>query len=214
MNIMYTSNENFTDGSRLIIKGYVKITDLETGDIVLDKSNDINPENMSYAIAQSLGSEIDGGGLSLGSIYQMRFGNGGTTIIAGEDRVNYKKPRTSTLSSLYNDTYGKNINHSMDSTVDSNYNSIKSIHIPGQTFSDIVVTCTLGLGEPQDQAESDKATVAGVAGSSVTKDLYVFDELGLYDYSGKHLTHIIFHPIQKSANRILQIKYTIRIQLV
>lgn len=206
--------KNFCDGPRLIVKGHVKITDLETNSIVLDKSNDINPENMSYAIAQALGAESDNSGLSLGSIYQMRFGNGGTTIIAGEDRVNYKKPRISTLSSLYNDTYGKNINSILDRTVDSNYNSIKAIHVPGQTFSDIVVTCTLGLGEPQDQAESDTAVIAGVDGSTNAKDTYVFDELGLYDYSGKHLTHIIFHPIQKSANRVLQILYTIRIQLV
>ena len=166
---------------------------------------------MSYAIAQSLCAEQDSTGKMLGSIYQMRFGNGGTTIIAGEDRINYKKPRTSTLSSLYSDRYGKVVNRSLDPTVDVNYNSVKAIHIPGQVFSDIVVTATLGLGEPTGQAESDRAFIAGIAAE---KDAFVFDELGLYDYSGKHLTHIIFHPIQKSANRILQIKYTIRIQLV
>ncbi len=44
---------------------------------------------------------------------------------------------------------------------------------------------------------------------------YVFDELGLYTDgdSGMALSHIIFHPVEKSANRILQIKYTVRVQL-
>lgn len=204
----------FYESRRLIVKGFVTIIDMLTSEILVQDSNDINPENMTHAIVQALGAETSTDGGILGSIYQMRFGNGGTTIIAGEDRVNYKKPRTSTLSSLYNDTYGKSINKTLDTSVDSNYNSIKSVHIPGQTFSDIVITCTLGLGEPSSQSETDQTSVAGIDGSSSTKDLFVFDELGLFDYSGKHLTHIIFHPIQKSANRILQIKYTIRFQIV
>jgi len=45
---------------------------------------------------------------------------------------------------------------------------------------------------------------------------FVFDELGLKSYSptgeGKLLTHVVFHPVQKSLNRLLQIDYTIRIQ--
>ena len=45
---------------------------------------------------------------------------------------------------------------------------------------------------------------------------FVFDELGLKWYNpagtGKLLTHVVFHPIQKSLNRLLQIDYTIRVQ--
>lgn len=208
---MEQNDLKYNDLPRLMMKGHVHITDLDTGEVVFDGCNDINAENMSYAISQALCAEKDMNGNTLGAIYQMRFGNGGTTIIAGEDRINYKTPRVSTLSALYSDSYGKTINKSLDNSVDANYNSVKSVHIPGQTFSDLVATCTLGLGEPSTQAASDRSRVAGVNGE---KDKFVFDELGLYDYSGKHLTHIIFHPIQKSANRILQIKYTIRIQLV
>ena len=198
----------------IIAKGFVKIIDINTGEVLVDGCNDINPENLSYAIAQALCAEtaLDGG--LLGAIYQMRFGNGGTTVIAGEDRIFYRKPRTSTISSLYNDTYGKVINKSLDSSVDSNYNSVRAVHIPGQVYSDIIATCTLQMNEPTNQSATDSATIAGVSTSQTEKDEYVFDELGLYDYSGKHLTHIIFHPIQKASNRILQIKYTIRIQLV
>ena len=37
------------------------------------------------------------------------------------------------------------------------------------------------------------------------------DELGTVTSPGKFLTHLIFHPIEKSANRKLEIIYTIRI---
>ena len=42
------------------------------------------------------------------------------------------------------------------------------------------------------------------------------DELGLKAYSpdgeGRLLTHVIFHPVQKSLNRLIQIDYTVRVQ--
>jgi hypothetical protein len=50
---------------------------------------------------------------------------------------------------------------------------------------------------------------------------FVFDELGLFGYvtgaSGLGaglplLTHVIFSPVQKSLNRLIQIEYTVRIQ--
>ena len=191
--------------AKLIIKGYVKITDADTGEVLVEDSNDIHPENMSYTIAQSIA------GNSNGSISQMRFGNGGTSIVAAQDIVKYKEPNIVGLSTLYNQTYSKNINSAIDSSVDSNYNSVQAIHISGQVFSDIVCTCTLGLSEPSDAQNNDRAQIAGTASDA---EVYLFDELALYDSENKHLTHIIFHPIQKSKNRVLQILYTVRIQLI
>jgi hypothetical protein len=81
-------------------------------------------------------------------------------------------------------------------------------HISGATYSDILVSCLLDYGEPLEQEAFDNSQ--DLSGN------FVFDELGLKAYSptgtGKLLTHVIFHPVQKSLNRLLQIDYTIRIQ--
>lgn len=131
--------------------------------------------------------------------------NGGT-IVLSTGRVTYKKPRVSSLGGLYSPTYSKNINSNITSGVESDYNSVTVNHIPGQVYTDIICLCTLGLGEPEDQNVSSSTDMEGK---------YVFDEIGLYTDgdTGIPLSHIIFHPVEKSANRILQIKYTVRIQL-
>ena len=49
--------------------------------------------------------------------------------------------------------------------------------------------------------------------------LFIFNELGLKSKgiagrnSGYLLSHIVFHPVQKSANRVIQIIYTLRIRV-
>ena len=66
----------------------------------------------------------------------------------------------------------------------------------------------LDYGEPSGQEANDTATD--------TENQYVFDELGLLSYSptgqGRLLTHVVFHPVQKSLNRLIQIDYTVRVQ--
>ena len=66
----------------------------------------------------------------------------------------------------------------------------------------------LDYGEPSGQDAFDTA-------ASQTNN-YVFDELGLRSYSadgsGRLITHVIFHPVQKSLNRLIQIDYTVRVQ--
>ena len=85
---------------------------------------------------------------------------------------------------------------------------MESRHISGATYSDIVISCLLDYGEPVGQQAFDNSV--DMSGS------YVFDELGLKSYNptgeGKLLTHVVFHPVQKSLNRLLQVDYTIRVQ--
>jgi hypothetical protein len=87
-------------------------------------------------------------------------------------------------------------------------NKMEVRHISGATYSDILISCLLDYGEPIDQEAFDNS--ADLSGN------FVFDELGLKSYNpsgeGKLLTHVIFHPVQKSLNRLLQIDYTIRVQ--
>ena len=88
---------------------------------------------------------------------------------------------------------------------DHDRNKLETRHVSGTNYTDIVVTCLLDYGEPSGQDAFDTATN--------TDNSYVFDELGLRSYSssgtGRLITHVIFHPVQKSLNRLIQIDYTV-----
>ena len=113
-------------------------------------------------------------------------------------------------SDLYNPTYYKTVDDTSDQNTDPAQNKMEVRHVPGTVYSDIVVTCLLDYNEPGGQENFDNST--DLNGS------YVFDELGLKGYNnagaglGKLLTHVIFHPVQKSLNRKIQVEYTVRIQ--
>ena len=100
----------------------------------------------------------------------------------------------------YNQTYVKNVDHSQ--TEDTENNIVIS-HVGGNNYSDIIITCTLGYNEPSDQDEFDTAVN--------NNGDYIFDELGIRLQTGEYISHVIFHPVQKSANRKIQVIYTVRI---
>ena len=183
-------------------EGHIKIFDPETGEVFQDKRNAIHYENMSVAIVNSLSNQ------GQGTVYEMAFGSGGTTVDP-TGLITYLTPNTvGSNSSLYNQTYTKVIDQSSIANADPVRNKMEVRHISGATYSDIVITCTLDYGEPDDQQAFD---------NSVNMDSnFVFDELGLKWYNpngtGKLLTHVVFHPVQKSLNRLLQVDYTIRVQ--
>ena len=183
-------------------EGHIKIFDPETGEVYQDKRNAIHYENMSVAIVNSLSNQGEG------TVYEMAFGSGGTTVDP-TGLITYLTPNTvGSNSSLYNQTYTKVIDQSSIANADPVRNKMEVRHISGATYSDIVITCTLDYGEPDDQQAFD---------NSVDMDSnFVFDELGLKWYNpngaGKLLTHVVFHPVQKSLNRLLQVDYTIRVQ--
>ena len=185
------------------IEGFVKITDPATGEVLVDKKNAIHYENISVAMAQSLADR------NLGYIYQMAFGNGGSSVDP-TGVITYLPPNTTGQNAdLYNQTYQKVVDDNSAADTDPTNNKMTVLHTAGNVYTDILVTCLLDYGEPPEQQAFDNST--NFNGE------YVFDELGLKTWNGaadnlKLITHVIFHPIQKSLNRQIQIDYTVRIQ--
>jgi len=189
------------------VDGFLKIYDPNSGEVFVDKKNAINYENMSVAIADTLSDR------GYGEIYQMAFGNGGASV---DDTgiITYLPPNTTGQNAaLYNQTYAKIVDDNSVFNLDPTRNKMTVNHTSGNVYTDILVQCLLDYGEPAGQAAFDNSTE--------TTSNFTFDELGLLANYGTDsngniitslLTHVIFHPIQKSLNRQIQIDYTVRIQ--
>jgi hypothetical protein len=166
------------------VEGFLKIYDPNSLEVFVDKKNAINYENMSVSLADTL------------SI------------------ITYLPPNTTGQNAaLYNETYVKIVDDTSVLNLDPTRNKMTVNHTSGQLYSDILVQCLLDYGEPAGQDAFDNSTQ--------TDSDYIFDELGLLAYYGtdsagetitRLLTHVIFHPVQKSLNRQIQIDYTVRIQ--
>jgi hypothetical protein len=189
------------------IEGFVKITDPNSGEILVDKKNAIHYENISIAMAQTLSNRTSAQGG--GWIYEMAFGNGGSSVDP-TGVITYLPPNiTGQNADLYNETYAKVVDDNSAADTDPANNYMTVIHTTGKPYTDILVTCLLDYGEPAGQQAFDNST--NFNGE------YVFDELGLKSWAGSStdlmlITHVIFHPVQKSLNRQIQIEYTLRIQ--
>ena len=173
-----------------LVKGHVGIFSYDRDgnrECLVNQDNAIHSENMSRAIAYSLSSDLNY------NLYEIHFGNGGV-VVDTDGKLSYRKPNTSQSSDqLYNPTY----------------------------FSDLIITATLDYDEPssydttfnladindRDQPSLDQTT---------SIQSFTFNELGLKTKGtaglgkGNLLTHTIFHPVQKSTNRLIQIVYTLR----
>jgi len=189
------------------VEGFIKIYDPNNGEIFVEKRNAINYETMSEAIADTLSSR------GYGEIYQMAFGNGGASVDA-TGVITYLPPNvTGQNAALYNQTYAKIVDDTSVFNLDPTRNKMTVFHTTGKVYTDILVQCLLDYGEPPGQEAFDNSTQ--------TDSNFVFDELGLLanygtdangDVITRLLTHVIFHPVQKSLNRQIQIDYTVRIQ--
>ena len=187
------------ENSGILLQGHIKIWDPVSQEIIVNKRNAIHYENISVALAQALSNQ------SQGWISEIVFGNGGT-VVDPTGLITYLTPNTTGVnSSLYNQTYAKVVDQNSAINTDNIRNKMEVRHISGATYSDILVSCLLDYGEPAGQEAFDNST--DLSGE------FVFDELGLKSSgSNKLLTHVIFHPVQKSLNRLIQIDYTVRIQ--
>lgn len=190
------------DHNGVHIVGHIKIYDPESNQVIVSKRNAIHYENFSIALAESASNQ------GQGFIYEMSFGNGGTSVDP-TGIITYLTPNsTGTNASLYNQTYTKIVDSRSVNNVDPARNFMETRHVSGTNYTDIMVRCLLDYGEPENQQAFD---TAGYSDSE-----FVFDELGLRSFSsdgnGRLLTHVLFHPVQKSLNRLIQIDYTVRIQ--
>lgn len=199
-------------------EGRIRILDLETKEVLRENTNAIHLGNLSAAIVMALCSD------DKGHIRYMAFGNGGTRITSNGD-ILYRTPNVSNIrkltDSLYNETFKKEIIFDGDNEVNPIFSN--------STYSDLKALVTLDEIEPslnQDPFDRAEAMYKDIDGTLTweTED-GVFDELALYagpagivgalsdNNEALMLTHVMFNPIQKAANRGLQIEYTIRIQL-
>lgn len=183
------------------IVGHILIRDPDDGTVLMDKRNAIHFEHMVLALARAAI------GLEEGHITQMAFGNG-ASVSSGTGGISYFPPNvTGSDAQLYNQTYQKSVDSNAPETINPNptANNATVRHIANTTYADMVFKCTLELNEPSGQAALDDALN--------NEGQFVFDELGLRAGSGQLVTHVVFHPVQKSLNRRIEILYTVRISL-
>ena len=172
-------------------QGHLRIYEKDTGKVLLDQHNEINPENFSYAIAASLC------GMKEGNIRYMVFGNGGARVTSSNKYI-YSVPQTvGKAASLYNQTYQKDMVNDY----------MKISHSSGQEYTDIIVHATLG-----------KASLEGVLGAQGDNNSVIseqtFSEIGLLTEAKTLITHICFFPIFRSNNSSLVVDYIIRIKVI
>lgn len=189
------------------IEGFLKVYDPNSNEVFYDGHNAIHYENISIAIADALSNR------SVGTIYKMAFGNGGASVDE-TGVITYLPPNTTGQNaSLYNQTYSKIVDDTSNNNSNPTRNKMTVNHTSGKVYTDIIVECLLDYSEPPNQMAFDNSTQVNSP--------YIFDEIGLIANYGtdnlgnelsKLLTHVIFHPVQKSLNRQIQIDYTVRIQ--
>jgi hypothetical protein len=211
-NLEETAVEKITkhpdENTGIYVRGHIKIFDPESGTVYIDKPNAIHYENLSQALAWSIANK------GQNFIYEMNFGNGGTSVDP-TGIITYLPTNTvGQNANLYNPTYSKIVDNTSATNPDPINNKMTVTHIQGAVYTDILVSCLLDYGEPNGQANFDN--------SQNLNSEFVFDELGLRGRSvdgtsgltstGLLLTHVVFMPVQKSLNRLIQIDYTVRIQ--
>ncbi len=180
------------------VHGSIKIVDKGTGEILVEKNNAVHPENMARIIARALSNEANG------CLHYLSLGNGGTYFNSGGQIV-YKSPNIlGSTSDLYNETYSEIVDETNGGEAG---NSVYSQASPSPlTTYQVVTIMELDATQPSGQFVTD-------ATNTDPESLYMFDELGLKAEDGALLTHVVFSPIEKTANRAITITYTLTISV-
>ena len=199
---------SLSDEIKVKLEGHVKIHEYESwedlldqdqqGRVLMDKRNAIHNEHASILIARAITNRENG------SIYTMHFGTGGATIDP-LGNILYATPNTTGAADLNTPVYFEVVD---DTAGAPPGNQMAVRHINGTLVSDAEIRCVLDKNEPFGQPSFDN-----VAGVNVNNSLFVFDEIGLKTEDGLLITHITFSPIEKSANRIIEVVYTLRVRI-
>lgn len=132
------------DKAGIKMSGHILIRDAETKEEIINKRNAIHYGNMANMIANALTNQ------SGAYLHYMAFGNGATSVDSA-GKVIYKAPRVSEAyensATLYSRTYQK--------VVSNNTATDKIEIIPGASYTDLKITCTLGYNEPAAQDTFD-----------------------------------------------------------
>lgn len=201
----------------MTLKNGILVPDELTGTSVLDKYNAIHNQNMAEAIARGL-SNTNFDAIGTHQIYGIGLGRGGSSV-DGTGNITYLAPNvTGTGARLYDQTYFEVVDEQQAGTPAANSVTYQNSGI--DTTSIVIVTATIAAGEPAGQILTDSPP------DSDTESEFFFDELGLFTYGQNGafgyssvptdsllLSHIIFSPILKTANRELVITYTLTVSV-
>jgi len=201
----------------IVLTGHCHIED-DLGNVLLDKSNAIHPQNMARIIARALANEAHS------SVYRIAFGNGGTIVDAAYT-VTYKTPNDGQSpdiatwdSRIYNETYSEivdegrtTLNPALGSDPGSadlntgvrggggavpSSDPVAVPHVSGPgvrsaelgVTSEVTISCTLNGNEPRGQHVNDSVPVG-------TESDFVFDEIGLYTEGSPAISTSGYHQI-------------------
>lgn len=190
------------DELRVNMEGHLRINGIEEdGSTVelLNKRNAIHKEHASILIARGLG------GRENGYIYSMHFGTGGSTIDP-LGNITYASPNVVGAADLNQPVYFETVNDNQGGALG---NQMAIRHLNGTSFTDVEIRCVIDRNEPYGQAVTDNGDA-----SNINTSVFVFDEIGLKTSDGLLITHVVFSPIEKTANRIIEVIYTIRVALL
>jgi len=183
------------------LEGHLQIVGYDGGSStpieLLNKRNAIHREHASVLIAAALANRSTNG-----SIFSMHFGTGGATVDP-LGNITYASPNITGAADLNVPVYFEVVD---DNNGAPSGNQMAVKHVNGTLFSDIEIRCVIDKTEPFGQSATDN-----VGGSNINSSPFVFDEIGLKTESGLLFSHVIFSPIEKSSNRVIEIIYTIRI---
>lgn len=202
---------------KTVVSGDVMI--LAGDDVLLDKKNAIHPANMAIAIARGLSNDANH------QVFKIKFGNQGTYVDVSQQII-FRPPNTTGVTAdLYNPTYVEIVDDANSSVGVGN--SVTYTTVPASTSTRVIVTCVISSNEAVNRTtdEADGSTGNGLDGvdNTPTEGQFFFDELGLFTSGGTGLpsllnedeelmlSHLIFSPIEHTANRELTIIYTLTI---